>query len=672
MGGSTQGRAIILELCLEGQGFSNNGLFWHCCMQKVARNVSKDPKIESVLQMKDKLNAEISWVIHEWIRAKRSWNGYETDLTGNKKTKITDKLPEQIFSTVQYIKDMTDQAYNDYHAMEVAQLEVAQSREASRAERLKRLQQELEGTASSINSLEKFAIAPRVVERFVSHIKAPFIGDGAKWVRLKALRKMADLEQILSEVESDILSSSNSAVVDALYGTKSAVTSLVSDLSPLLTMMFSQSAQEVLGEIDNAIMSFSDLETITAKKTLEKLHYLKKEAEKLSRITFDIGSGKKINDLKKSVQLLLGNAGEDQIVDIEPTKDVILDEILQYKKLIESVHSSNKIEEDKFLKIIAYLEKFETQIGYILSDTKDADRKLAAIKDSLNSFVASNYKFFYPSSDDDGTMPITDATEPSEGILGLVPSRLRDKEQRGFNTDIEILANEIADLIRSLKTIQEYYNSISRISSNQEIKKNCERIRAMSIAYSETLKSIRRDSKTDLGTAISYFQTKRKGIEDFIKVYLEKIESTVSHPQDVSVVMEQLTSEASTRIERWLRRQKMTMLDWSDLRSIRQTCDQKIRQAKISLTNLMKILESETNLDAIKQSIIEFIYPMIDFIEAMKNLADSYNNISKATREESRGDGDRKKYYSVIPYTDINDIDKKKVQLTNILAGLNG
>lgn len=170
-----------------------------------------DSRHDDLISRKKEINQRTSKIIDLLIQTKDSWNGKPAPGIGvTDSHSLSQSIPDETLETMENITEMVSDVNSKLKQIDRQQSGF--SRDKDSREKSKK---------PSDGSLDLSAIASNPVDRFISHVKAPFqFGDEEKWARLKLLRASAKIQNHIDKLQSIVLSNSNDSIPNAVYKTK--------------------------------------------------------------------------------------------------------------------------------------------------------------------------------------------------------------------------------------------------------------------------------------------------------------------------------------------------------------------------------------------------------------------------------------------------------------------
>src|SRR5690606_4722491 len=247
----------------------------------------KDQSQESILQMKDEINARTSRLIELLKKTKSGLNGGPAPDIGVEKYKLTDPMPSEVAQSgrvaIQELNSIlegiqrADQMQDDYAAERVQRL-------YERTQKMQEIQQDVEVKAALDLLIRKEA--SNKLTRLWANIVAPFGSEKGKAERLSLLNALGRVDNNLQEVEDKVLSNDPS-ILDAIHLSKN----LYADAKATFFSPFRANLKEML-ETSNSISSDllksvkeQERKLDEKKKNLEKEKTQKEREELKSRLT---------------------------------------------------------------------------------------------------------------------------------------------------------------------------------------------------------------------------------------------------------------------------------------------------------------------------------------------------------------------------------------------------
>lgn len=159
-----------------------------------------------LVEQKRELNKAVSKSVELIFEAKDAWNGRPAPGIGvNEKHSINEPIPNESLTAMQDAVEALNRALSDLKNISNIQSE----QHKQKVERIK-----------SRHELDLSALASSSVSRLISHVKAPFISDDSKWIRLKHLRAASQVYERLEDINAAILSFSSLSIQTAVYNAK--------------------------------------------------------------------------------------------------------------------------------------------------------------------------------------------------------------------------------------------------------------------------------------------------------------------------------------------------------------------------------------------------------------------------------------------------------------------
>jgi len=230
-------------------------------MLKEGRTRRKDPVQESIVSKKDEINDRTSKLIRLLIDTKKAWNGKPSPLLGiNDKTKITDPLRQEIFSAEDRIKQEINSIFSKLEEIGSDQENYSSSKRAE-----------------LMDLILKTGSNP--LTRIWSHIKAPFLSDSNKWIRLKMLRGAADSVERIKDIQEALLSRDKNSKTMAFHLIKSLYTN--AEATYLKTL--EKALEEYSNEVNEKAKEIIDTRKLENKETSRQKAVQERKQEREER-----------------------------------------------------------------------------------------------------------------------------------------------------------------------------------------------------------------------------------------------------------------------------------------------------------------------------------------------------------------------------------------------------
>jgi hypothetical protein len=604
------------------------------------RSRRKDPDQEAILQVKDEINERMSKLIELLKDVKSGMNGGPAPEVGvPEKVSLTQPLPDSVPSAgnaaVQELSAIS-QGISQVKQMQDAYAEKREQRLAERSKQMQELQQQVVEAAVE-EELRK--TASNALTRAWAHVVAPFGSEQGRWERLSLLRSLARLDDNLTDVENEVLSSDPS-ILNALH---------------LAKQLYIDAKSTFFGVFRKQLNSMID-------STSDELSKLNKEVK--NKGLFDFFNEPPIKD------------GPVQMPGEAPTTP---------KNVLEKLDKAVSVAETAAKDSQVAAEKVQEQE----KELSDKPVQMPDIPDSVPSIpkhdVEPEVQIDKPENKPVSEKPVSEKPE-----IPVEPAQIVELHEEVLNPPPESPAIdpvEIRKIIRAFiwKNAHDMYSTAhaelsklpnipepwkSRLNNIwQSITVPLQAIRTkpqvdrMTMAYMHFIKGI-----GDLNSNIYVLGNELKAAElkpDFIfgstineqQLNSQALQFAQSHWNELQGIIPQqgLVSEGSDRLTRWLKRIK-THLSFGPDKNLRLIAAKNIRDSRDRLQIMLDTLEERNiNFRALIAQSNDFYESFIGMYDMLADLAEAYNSrmmIEKSKQKYEKG----RMRYDFIRETDIRGI----------------
>ena len=191
-------------------------------LKKLGRTRRREPQQEAIVESKDKLNQDMSNLIHLLIELKKGWNGRPAPEVGvTEKINLTQPLPasipqygktalnelEKIIQELNHVaKEQGDYSSNKMRAREQRMFAMQKLQEQTQQEAPRVTPEPTqEQRQAAFDRLLLVKTASNKLTRLWAHIVAPFASEKGRRERLEMLRGLGRMETNLREIEESVL-----------------------------------------------------------------------------------------------------------------------------------------------------------------------------------------------------------------------------------------------------------------------------------------------------------------------------------------------------------------------------------------------------------------------------------------------------------------------------------
>lgn len=659
------------------------------------RSRRKDPDQEAILQVKDQINERMSKLIELLKDVKSGMNGGPAPEVGvPEKVSLTQPLPDSVPSAgnaaVQELSAIS-QGISQVKQMQDSYAEKREQRLAERSKQMKDLQQQVVEAAVE-EELKK--TASNTLTRAWAHIVAPFGSEQGRWERLSLLRSLARIDNNLTDIENEVLSSDPS-ILNALHLAKQLYIDEKSSFFDMfrkqLNTMIESTANELSKVKDEAVSDFfgkSPLKngpvqmrdetagatgTTRAKGTNESTHGATgatgPDTAGATGATGDTGAGSGVidtdlqgttgtieppipknilNKLDKAINTAEIAAKNSQIVaeTVQNQERELSDKPVQMP-----ISSKTKSKEEPLISSEVEIDKPEV--------SKPEDEKIESLieqPESSEPMQVTDEELFEDVLDPPPESPAFDPAEIRKVVRSFMWKNSHDMYSEAYSelSKFQIipepwksrLNNIWQNITISLQAIRTKPNIDKMMTAYMHLIKGIGDLNANIYVLGNELKAAELKPDFTFGSTINDQQLNSQALQ-FVQSNWNELQSII--PQ------QGLISEGSDKFTRWLKRIK-THLSWGSDKNLRLLTAKNIRESRDKLQVMLNTLE-ERNINfrlLIAQS-NDFYESFIGVYDMLADLAESYNSRMMIEKSKQKYEKGRMKY-DVIRGIDIRGI----------------
>lgn len=623
----------------------------------------KDPGQETILQMKDEVNARTSRLIELLKQIKSGLNGGPAPDIGIEKFKLTDPMPAEVAQTGRSAIQELNSILEGIQRADQMQDEYAQQRADKMNERMQRMQEVQQAAEFDIRIRKE---ASNKLTRLWANIVAPFGSEQGKSERLMMLNALGRIDSNLKEVEDKVLSKDPS-ILSAVH----EVRNLYSDANATFFNTFRENLNQM---ITSSVAVADDLQRSIA------------EEDKKNRSVEKDKEGKNVQPADKSkVQFDVPWLDKKKEHKEEKTEDSARQEA---KPEVSEPAKENKPESPE--EFIEVEDKPQPE-----SKPKKNLKKNVSIPGELPSFLTEE--------EAKGVVPVpessieTDIVEEYKAEPEPIEINLEETEVQKERTPEEKSIIYRKHLLNNVQTLySDVYNEISDTGSlpnpwnervrdqwsalnaqaetasqmiiraspeGVDMKKFVEKqhiqylmfiklvgdIKTSLNAYKHEKEMAKSDENFQWGSTLNEQALQNNALQ-FTQGYREELKTLAS-------ISHSLVALGSNKFTRMLKRWR-TQMSWGQAdRSLRLLVDKNVREARKNLQGMMNNLEKRNiNFRTLITDSIRFYDSLIDVYDGIFSLANMYN--SRMLMEKSQ----RKKEREYMPYDIIRESDIRNMK----------
>ena len=614
-----------------------NGVFAHEYMIEIyakrQRAKRKDPQQEAIVAEKDMINERTKALIDLIISMKKGWNGGPSPNIGVEKFNLTQPIPDVVIGTGDVvIRDLSEivQVLRNIKTMQ----DSYSAARAQRSEKMKEVQVPSISTVPNVQQVASAAVedelrkmASNPFSRVLTYISAynPFVKEKNRGQRLSLLQSLARIDNTLLDIEDNILSSDDGAILNSIYHAKM----LYSDSKSSFFVSFRKNIEQILVNTDREL---EQLKQVVKTQKTDGLPLTDKDNQVLVNINMMQQTAQPAVVETKHVTENSTESLEPPLSDTPVTltnETNVTEKPIEKETIPESVVKKNKKKKKKH-PIAPLLPKSD----FIDSDSEAeaAQEQLLKYKEIVN-FLRTNVNRYFGEAED-------------------IVEKLTGKWFEEANKELQKALVFGNDVIFNSHYGKHYEREYGYFLFSIGI------IKSMEYIYSVEAEEINRSPEKINGFMLNESELKSQA-ENFAKSEYAKYHSI-------------LTSKIATAgniTTRFIKRMLTHIIPRRD-RSLRLTISRNVRQARRGLQVMMNILEDRNldfgNLISRSEQFLEFLK---NIYEGIADLGDMYNSTMRMEKSYRKQHGS-KMTYDLIPTIDINSLRIIYRQITNDITNV--